>query len=166
MRNPLDIYIFIAIAIKIAVGAFLPISGLRTMLINVGSGMGSLFLANLLRQFGDDCTKVPTSFFGRFIKSIFDSGPLYFGGSLFTFLVALIPIFKVPVKVLSMLPGSSLILENLIWVIGVMITALIIWLGDSAKSKKNICVGDIGFGRIIVSLIVFGMAMVYEYILM
>ncbi len=166
MRNPLDIYIFIAIAIKIAVGAFLPISGLRTMLINVGSGMGSLFLANLLRQFGDDCTKVPTSFFGRFIKSIFDSGPLYFGGSLFTFLVALIPIFKIPVKIISLIPGSSFVLENLVWGLGVMLSALIIRFADNAKSDKDICTGSISFVRIIVSLIVFGMAMVYEYFLM
>ncbi len=164
MRSPIDIYIFIPILIKTAVGIFLPISGLKTMLIDIGAGVGGLTLANFIHHLNEDCGKEKTSTPGRFLKSSFDALVQHFGGMLFTVLVVLIPFLKMPVMILSSIPGSKLVLEAFVWGVGVLITTLLLNSVDSAsKSKKEICSGTINFSRIIISIIVFGLACVYQF---
>jgi hypothetical protein len=164
MRSPIDIYIFIPIIIKTGLGIFLPVSGLRTMLIDIGAGVGGLTLANFLHHLNDDCSKEKTSTGGRLLKSSSNAFAQHFGGILFTLLVVIIPFFKMPVMALANVPGSKLVLESVIWGIGVILTTIILNSVDSAgKSQKDICAGAISASRIMISLIVFGLACVFQF---
>jgi hypothetical protein len=164
MRSPIDMYILIAMCVKIGFGVFFPVTGLKTLLIDIGVGIGSLTTANFIYQLRDDCAGKKTSMGGRIIKSTSNALAQHFAGMLFTLLVVVIPIFKIPVSALASIPGSKKVLENFIWSIGVMITTFILNSVDKvAKSKEEVCKGSIGFGRIFISLIVFLLAGVYQY---
>jgi hypothetical protein len=165
MRSPIDMYILIAMCIKIGFGIFFPIDGIKKFLMTVGVGIGSLTTANFFYQLGDNCAGKKTSNTGRLVKSTTNALAQYFGGMLFTLLVVVIPIFRIPASALSKIPGSQKVSENIIWSIGVIITTFIINSADNvAKSKEEICDGTIGFGRIVISLIVFLLAGVYQYL--
>jgi hypothetical protein len=164
MRSPIDIYILLPIIIKTIFGIFVPITGIKTMLVDVGVGFGTLTAANFLHHLGDNCTNLKTSVGGRILKSSSDAFAQYFGGMLFSLLVVVIPIFKIPVSVIAKIPGSKYVLENLIWSIGVVATTVILNSVDSAsKSQQEICDGTTGVTRMIVSLVVFLLAGVYQY---
>ncbi len=164
MRTPIDIYIFIAIMIKAALGIFFPISGLKTMLIDVGTGVGALAFANFMHHLNDDCKNESTSTPGRMLKSTTDAFAQHFGGMLFTLLVVILPFFRMPLMAVSNIPGATLILEAAVWGIGVIFTTIILNLADSAsKSKKEICSGTTSVSRIMISFIVLGLAIVYQF---
>lgn len=164
MRSPVDIYIFIPIIIKTGLGIFLPVSDLRTMLIDISAGVGGLAAANFLHQLNDDCVNENTSMVGRLMKSSSNAFAQHFGGMLFTLLVVIIPIFKMPVMAIANIPGSKLVLESVIWGIGVILTTILLNSVDSAsQSKKDICSGATSITRIMISLIVFGLACVYQF---
>jgi hypothetical protein len=165
MKSPIDIYILLPIILKTILGIFLPISGLRTLLIDLGVGLGSLSVANFLYQLDKTCKT--SSVVGRLLKSISNAGSQYFGGVLFSVLVVLLPFFKIPVMIMSNIPGASYVLESFVWGLGVILTSVILNLFDSAsKSKEAVCNGTIGTTRIIVSLIVFLFAAIFQFFTM
>jgi hypothetical protein len=157
-------YIFLPIIIKTGLGIFLPVSGLNTLLIDVGAGIGGLAIANFIGHLNKKCDKKLISTPGRLVKSTSDAFVQHFGGMLFTLLVVILPFFKMPVMVLSNIPGAKLVLEAFIWGIGAILTTIILNLVDSAsKSKKEICAGTTSIIRIIISVIVLGLAIVYQF---
>ncbi len=164
MRSPIDIYIFIPILLKTVLGIILPVINLKTMLIDVGVGFSGLVIANILHHLNDDCSKNPSSFGGRVLKSSTDAFAQYFGGMLFSLLVVVVPFLRMPVIALSKLPGSSYVLENAIWGVGVLITTILINSTDSASmSQADICKGSTSFSRMVISLVVFVMACYYQF---
>jgi hypothetical protein len=164
MKSPIDMYIFLPIIIKTGLGIFLPISGLKTLLIDVGAGVGGLAVANFIHHLNNDCEKKLISTPGRLLKSSTDAFVQHFGGMLFTLLVVILPFFKMPVMFFANIPGAKLVLEAIIWGIGVILTTIILNLVDSAsKSKKELCAGTISITRIMISLIVLGLAIVYQF---
>ena len=157
-------YILLPIIIKTGLGIFLPVSGLKTLLIDVGAGVGSLAIVNYISQLNNKCDKKLISTPGRLLKSSSDAFVQHFGGMLFTLLVVILPFFKIPVMILSNIPGANLVLEAVIWGVGVILTTIILNLVDAAsKSKKEICAGTTSIIRIMISLIVFGLAIVYQF---
>jgi hypothetical protein len=164
MRSPINIYILIPILAKTTLGIFLPVTGIQTMLIDIGVGVGSLTAANFLHQLGDDCSKNPVSTGGRILKSSTNAFAQYFGAMLFSVLVVLIPVFKMPILALSKIPGSQYVLENFVWSLGVIASTVLLNIFDSAAtSQADICAGKIGATRMIVSLIVFLLAGLFQY---
>ncbi len=167
MRNPIDIYIFIPIILKTLLSIFVPSAGIQTFLIQNGIPLVSLILVAMYRQMRNsecDEKKLETSFFGRLFKSGSTSLVLFAMGVVATFVIRFIPGALVVLKTVSTIPFGAEIVSNLVWGLGVIISyALINLSDDTLLSAADVCKGKFSSIRGIISLVVFAIAIMYQY---
>lgn len=168
MINPIDIYILIPIILKTLLSIFVPSVGIQTFLIQNGIPLLSLILVAMYRQMRNtecDEKKLETSFFGRLFKSGSTSFILFAVGVVATFVIRFVPGAIVVLKTVSTIPFGAEIVSNLVWGLGVIISyALINLSDDTLLSSAELCKGSFSSIRGIISLIVFGIAIMYQYI--
>jgi hypothetical protein len=166
MRNPVDIYIFIPILLKMVL-SILPSFGIQLFLIKNGLPLLGLILVIMYRQMRNktcDEKKLETSFFGRLIKSGSNAFYIYFIGVITTIFVRFVPFIMLGLRVTSKIPFGPDIVSNGVWGLGVIIAYALINFGDDIiSSEADLCKGNISSIRGIVSLIVFLLAIIFQF---
>ena len=168
MRNPIDIYILIPIILKTILSIIVPSFGIQTFLIQNGVPLLSIILVSMYRQMRNTkCAekKLETSFLGRLLKSSSNAFILYSIGIITTIIVRFVPFIMAGLRVLSkIIPFGADIVSNAVWGLGLLIAYALINFGDDIiSSHADLCKGNISSIRGIVSLIVFLMAVIFQF---
>lgn len=168
MRNPIDIYILIPIILKTILSIFVPSIGIQTFLIQNGIPLLSIILVAMYRQMRNtecDEKKLETSFFGRLFKSGSNSLIMYSIGIVATFAIRFVPFIMPVLKIASSIPFGSEIVSNIVWGLGLIISYVLLNLSDDTiQSAADLCKGTFSSIRGIISLIVFAISILYQYI--
>jgi hypothetical protein len=168
MRNPIDIYILIPIILKTILSIVVPSFGIQTFLIQNGIPLLSIILVSMYRQMRNtECEekKLETSLFSRLFKSGSNAFILYTIGIITTIIVRFVPFIMVALRVVSKIPFGADIVSSAVWGLGVIIAYALINFGDDTiSSAADLCKGKISSIRGIISLIVFVIGIIYQFI--
>jgi hypothetical protein len=163
---PIDIYVLLPIIARfIFILLVSQIESIGMLFLQIGIVLAFLFSANMIRLYTTrKCDK--TSFWGRTVKGTFDSMAQFGVGVMTVFLIQFIPFIGQILGLLINLgiPYLSQFIESIVWGIGLTGGYMLMNMIDANyASDKAYCVGDISLSRIITSIIVMLIAVLYQF---
>jgi hypothetical protein len=167
----LDIYILIPIIFRfILIFVMAQIGSPGGLLLQVALIFGAILLANIIHVLTEErCKSVKGGFGHKLIKEMSDSMVEYAVGILLLFSSSFIPYFGQLLEGLREVPipavgNLSAIIDSSIWSVGLVCGYMIMNMIDvNYLSANNACTGKIGLIRILVSIIAFASAIVYQF---
>ena len=162
----IDIYILLPIIARfIFILLASQIESIGMLFLLIGIVLGFLFITNMIRLYTSrKCDK--TSFWGRTVKATFDSMAQYSFGVITVFLIQFIPFIGQILGLLMNLsiPYLSQFIESLIWALGLAGGYMMMNMIDGNYGSDNeYCIGNISKSRIITSIIVMLIAILYQF---
>ncbi len=169
--NILDIYILIPIIFRfILIFVMAQIGSPGGLLLQVGLVFAAILLANIIHTLTSERCKSESGGFGnKLVKSMADSMLEYGAGVLVLFSTTFIPIIGEVLEGLRDVPlpvvgNISSVIDTTLWSIGLVCGYMIMNMIDvNYYTTKELCTGKIGAIRIIVSIIAFAAAIVYQF---
>ncbi len=167
-ESPLDIYGLIPIIFRMIFILFvLDYTDTTNLFIISSAVLLSILFTNLIHGLtAVDCSEHDVNVFTRIAKSSSDSLIMYGAAVFGTLIIRFIPFVGLFFNILAKLPipHVDIILESLIWGLGLMMGYLIINMYDvNYLSKEDYCSGKFQSVRLIIGVIAFAMAFGYEY---
>lgn len=166
-ETPIDIYIVIPIIFRfiltLMVAHASDIGGILTQSMLV---LGALFVANYIHVAGSkECENIPVELGTKVVKAGADSLLQYAGGVLSSGLVLLLPFIGEMLESakLFQIPYIAQIIDALVWGFGLMTGYLLVNMYDANyKTSTETCEGKTSMLRMIVSVIAFVVALLYQ----
>ncbi len=169
----MDIYIIIPIILRfilIFVMAYISTSVAGSLLVQIGILLAGVLCANLLHIFTEKrCKDIKEGFGGKLIKGMSDSMIQYGVGVLMILASTFIPIVGEILEglrdiQLPILGDISAMIDGALWSFGLITGYLIMNMIDvNYVNTQDACTGKISMIRIIISVIAFAAAVVYQF---
>jgi hypothetical protein len=170
-ENILDIYVLIPIIFRfILIFVMAQIGSPGGLLLQAGLIFGAIFITNLIHVLTEErCKNVKGGFGGKLVKEMADSMIEYAIGVLLLFSTEFIPVVGEILEGMRDIPFPvvgkiSQVIDTTIWSIGLVCGYMIMNMIDvNYYSADEACTGKIGAVRIIISIIAFAVAFVYQF---
>jgi hypothetical protein len=170
-ENILDIYVLIPIIFRfILIFVMAQIGSPGGVLLQGALIFGAIFITNLIHVLTEErCKSVSGGFGGKLVKEMADSMIEYAIGVLLLFSTEFIPVVGEILETMRDIPFPvvgkiSQVIDTTIWSIGLVCGYMIMNMIDvNYYTADEACTGKIGAIRIIISIIAFAAAFVYQF---
>ena len=170
-ENILDIYILIPIIFRfILIFVMAQIGSPGGLLLQVALIFGAVLLTNIIHVLTEErCKNIKGSFGNKLVKEIADSMIEYSAGIAVLFFTTFIPFIGEILEGLRDTPFPGLtnlsgVIDTTLWSIGLVCGYMVMNMIDvNYYSANEACTGKIGAVRIIISIIAFAIAIIYQF---